>query len=94
MLGSPVLAANDLIAIAAAGLASAVDTVPEIATSKHASIHGDVPLPIVQPGTPVTVAAPQRSLFQTRTVGVTLRFDASWALRDPRALAWMSGVAW
>jgi Phage capsid family len=95
VLGSPVLAANDLIAIAAAGLASAVDTVPEIATSKHASMHMDtVPLPIVQPGTPVTVAAPQRSLFQTRTVGVKIRFDASWALRDPRALAWMSAVAW
>jgi hypothetical protein len=67
VFASPALAANDLIAIAANGLASAVDTMPEIEASKLATLHleDSVPLPISSPGSPNTVAAPTRSLWQT-----------------------------
>ena len=94
--GSPALAANDLIAIAAKGLASAVDTAPEIDITKVATVHMEdtTPLPIASPGSPPTVAEPARSLWQSAAVGLKLRFSADWALRDPRALAWTTVTGW
>ena len=74
-------------------LASAVDAAPEIEASRLATVHmDDEPLSIVDDsGTP---AAPTRSLFQTDTVGIKIRFDASWALRDASGLAWLTTTAW
>jgi hypothetical protein len=93
VLGSPAIAAGDLIAIAVNGLASAVDARPEIETSKLATVHmNDAPAPIVDNAG--VVAAPTRSLWQGDTVGIKLRFNASWALRDPRGLAWLTATAW
>jgi hypothetical protein len=67
VFASPALAGNDLIAIAANGLASAVDATPEIEASKIATVHMEdtTPLPISSPGSPNTIAAPARSLWQT-----------------------------
>jgi hypothetical protein len=45
-------------------------------------------------GSPATVAAPTRSLWQTDAVGIKVRFNADWALRDPRALAWTTVSGW
>jgi len=96
VLGSPALAANDLIAVASNGLASAVDAVPEIEASRLATLHMEdaTPLPIGSTGTPPTVAAPARSLWQTDTVGIKIRFNADWALRDSRALSWTTVTGW
>jgi hypothetical protein len=82
-----------VIAIATQGLASATDAVPELSSSRMATVNMDTaPLPIVDAGG--TVAAPTRSFWQTDTVGIKLGFGASWALRDPRALAWLSTTQW
>jgi hypothetical protein len=93
VLGSPSVAPDDVIAIATQGIASATDAVPEISSSRMATVDMDTaPLPIVDAGG--TVAAPTRSLWQTDTIGIKLRFGASWALRDPRGLAWLTTTAW
>jgi hypothetical protein len=93
ILGSPALAAGDLIAIAVNGLASAVDAAPEIEASRMATVHMDpASLPIADDGG--TLAAPTRSLWQSNIVGIKLRFGASWALRDPRGLSWLTTTAW
>jgi hypothetical protein len=85
VLASPALAAGDLIAVAGYGVASAVDAVPQIESSRVATVHmDDVPLPIGQAG-PI-LATPTRSLWQAGTVGIKIRFNVDWALRDPRAL--------
>jgi hypothetical protein len=96
VFASPALAANDLIAIAVNGLASAVDAMPEIEASKLATLHleDSVPLPIGSPGSPNTIAAPARSLWQTDSLGIKIRFNADWVLRDQRALAWTSVTGW
>jgi hypothetical protein len=95
ILGSPSVAPDDVIAIATQGIASATDAVPEISSSRSATVHmDDDPSAISSIGTPNTVAAPTRSLWQTATIGIKLRFNASWALRDPRALAWLTTTAW
>jgi hypothetical protein len=93
VLGSPAVAADDVLAIAVNGLVSAVDAMPEIAASRLATLHmDDVPGPIVHENG--DVAAPTRSLFQTDTVGIKFRCNASWALRDPRGLAWLTATGW
>jgi hypothetical protein len=93
ILGSPAVTADDLIAVAVSGVVSVVDAAPEIEASRMATIHmNDVPAPIVD-GVG-TVASPTQSMWQSNLVGIKLRFNASWALRDPRALAWTTVTAW
>jgi hypothetical protein len=92
VLGSPAVAPGDVIAIATQGIASATDAVPEIWSSRSATVHmDDDPAPIATSG---AAAAPTRSLWQSDTIGTKLRFGASWALRDPRGLAWLTTTAW
>jgi hypothetical protein len=52
----------------------------------------DVPAAIAPPGGPISV--PMRSLWQTDTLGLQLKFGLTWALRDSRALAWLKTVSW
>ena len=93
VLGSQAVASEDVIAIATQGIASATDAVPEISSSRMATVHMDgAPLPIADAAS--TIAAPTRSLWQTATIGMKLRFGASWALRDARGLAWLTATAW
>src|SRR6185295_2740096 len=80
VLASPAIAPDEVIAIAAHGVASATDTVPKISASRVGTVHMDtVPLPIVDAGG--TLATPTRALWQTDTIGMKLSFGASWALR-------------
>jgi hypothetical protein len=51
----------------------------------------DAPLPIADAAG--TLAAPTRSLWQSDTVGIKICFNASWALRDARGLAWRREIA-
>ena len=95
LLASPAVAINDVIAVAVQGLASATDAAPQIEASQYSAVHMETsPLPIGSPGSPATVAAPTRSLFQTDAIGVKIRFACSWALRDARALAWLTATGW
>jgi hypothetical protein len=86
--GSPGVGADDVIAIAVRGLAAAVDAVPQVETSRAAT------LDMESPAVPVLEGAPVRSLMQTDVVATKVRFGASWALRAPSAVAWMQSVAW
>jgi hypothetical protein len=93
VLGSPAVAADDLMAVAGNGLVSAMDAMPEIEASRIATVHmNDTPAPIADAAG--VLAVPTRSLWQTDTVAIKLGFGASWALRDPRALAWLTTTAW
>jgi hypothetical protein len=79
---------NDLLCIAPAALVAAVNPEPEIEASTAAELHmNDTPLPIVNGGAP---ASPARSLFQTDSVALKMRWPVSWVLRDPRAVAWLT----
>ena len=93
IFSSPALAANDIIAIACNGLASAVSEIPEIEASKLSTLHMEdtTPQPLVSGG---VVASPQRSLWQSDTIGIKIRFLADWNLRDARALAWTTVTGW
>jgi hypothetical protein len=93
VLPSPAVAADDVIAVSGNGLVSAVDAAPEIEVSKIAALHMDTaPVPLADDAG--VMASPIRSLWQSDTVGVKIRFNASWALRDARGLAWLTTTAW
>ena len=77
VLGSPAVAPDDVIAIATQGIASATDPVPEISSSRSATVHMDNdPSAISSIGTPNTVAAP------TRRCGKPLRLDQTSLQRE------------
>ena len=83
ILGSSLLP-NDIIAIAPAAVATAIGTATEIDTGRAATLHMDtVPQPVGS-------VAPHRSLWQTDSVALKGRFPVSWALRDPRGVAWLT----
>lgn len=87
------LVARTVIAIAAAAVVSAINGVPEIDTALEASIHyDDAPGDIADIGG--VFARPVGSMFQTDTIALKLRWPISWALRDVRGIAFMTGVNW
>jgi hypothetical protein len=87
VLQSASVAAGSVIAVASAGLASAIEA-PRLDAGKSVSVHSEtVPQPV---GT----SSPGRSFFQTDTVALRLILGATWAVRDPRAVAVVSGVKW
>jgi hypothetical protein len=79
---------NDLIAVGPNALVSAFSPDPEIETSSAASlVMNDVAAPVVNGGAP---AAPVRSLLQTDSIALKVRWPMAWALRSPAAVAWVS----
>ena len=94
LLASAALAEGTVIAVALPVLVSAV-SVPTVDASQQAVYHEEsVPLALSTPGTPMVVAAPTRSVFQTDTVSLRLRQMISWAVRDSDGIAFMTGVSW
>jgi hypothetical protein len=78
---------NDLLCVAPRALVCALNPEPEIETANAGELHmNDTPLPIVDSGG--IVASPAKSLFQTETIALKMRWPVTWALRDPRAIAW------
>jgi hypothetical protein len=89
VLASPAVG-NDIIVVALPALVSAGDN-PEIETSTASTLHmNDAPLVLVNGGSP---ASPQRSMFQTESVALKMRWPLTWVLRDPRGVAWLT-PAW
>lgn len=89
LLGSAALG-NDMLAIACTGIIAALDPEPELETSNAASLHMEdtATAPIVAVGG--ATANPVRSLFQTDSIAIKVRWPTSWAVRDPRAVAWLT----
>ena len=72
-----------MIAVALPALAMALSSEPEIETSNAATLHTEDTNPSANPS-----AGPRRSMFQTNSIALKVRWPASWALRDPRGVAW------
>src|SRR5262245_4021305 len=96
VLASGAIASDELIAVATNALASATDPVPRIDVGAETLLHMETsPTAIGTTGSPNTVAAPARSLWQTDTVGLRLILQISWGLRHTSGLAWIDNItAW
>ena len=96
IFASSALAVGTLMVIALPALAAAVEPRPEIEAGPSAVLHLDdtAPLAISTPGSPATIAAPVRSLFQMDSTALRLAFHVTWALRSSGAVAVVSDVTW
>lgn len=99
-IGYEVLASNgvaegSLIAIAPNAVTSALDPLPRFEIARQGTLHMETsPTAISAVGSPSTVAAPVRSLWQTDSVGLRLIMECSWGLRSSSGLAWLTGATW
>lgn len=96
IITSTAIPVGRVIMVNAGDFVTATGDVPEFEMSNEATLHMEdsAPLAIGTAGTPNTVAAPVRSLFQTATMGLRMLMDVSWALRRPGSVAWIDGVTW
>lgn len=82
---------NDFLAVACAALVSVFGTEPEIEVGNMGTVTMD-DAPAQDPTTP---AGTFKSLWQSDSIAIKLRWPVTWALRDPRGFAWMTPtVAW
>jgi HK97 family phage major capsid protein len=86
-----------------AGLVIAIDLdsfvssagLPVFDVSSEAVIHeDDAPLPLSATGAPATIAAPERSLYQTDVFGIRQIWFLNWSMRRAAGVSWMTGVNW
>jgi len=84
ILGTPGVA-NDVIAVAQSALVSAFSADPDIEAANAATLVMDD----TSPSTPNTTQ-PTKSLYQTASIGIRMRWPISWALRDARGVAWVT----
>jgi HK97 family phage prohead protease/HK97 family phage major capsid protein len=70
--------------------------VPVFSVSDQASLHLDdtTPLAIGTAGSPNSVAAPVRSLFQTDSIGLRMTMLCNWGLRRTGTVAYVTSVTW
>ena len=96
ILQSTSVTPKTVILIDAADYASATGDEPQFDVSDQAVLHMEdtTPLPIGTTGSPNTVAAPTRSLWQTDSIGIRLLLDINWGLRRTGTVAWVAGVVW
>ena len=96
VLASAALAAGSVVAVEAGGFVSAFGPEPRFDTSDASVIHEEdtTPLAIGTAGSPNTVAAPARSLFQTDATALRMILPCSWGLRAAGHVAWVTGATW
>lgn len=86
ILGSSAIT-NDVLAVAPAALVAALSPEPDVEASKAAQIVMDT-----APGAAGAAGPVNKSMFQSDSVAVKIRWPVTWALRDPRGLAWMTPI--
>lgn len=95
VIASTAVTANTVIALDVADFVTATGDTPMFETSDQATIHMESsPSPISATGTPNTVAAPIRSMFQTNSVALKMTLDVNWAMRRSGMVQYLSSVTW
>jgi hypothetical protein len=87
------LAAGTVIAVAVNTLVAAIEGSPLIDASREVLVHEETAPAAIVDGAGV-VAKPVRSVYQTDSAALRMRWPISWALRDARGVAWMQSVQW
>jgi len=96
VIQSPTVPAGTLTLVDAADFVSVTGDDPRFDISDQATLHMEdtTPLAISAAGSPNTVAAPVRSLFQTDSIGLRMILPINWTLRRAGVVAWTTGVTW
>ena len=93
---SRALTGGTIIAIEPRAFASAFGPEPDITASTEPAFHMDdaAPAPIAVTGTPNTVSAPVRSMYQTDCVALKMILRAAWTMRAPGMVQYITGATW
>jgi len=101
LMGYPVIqsttgTSDTMFLLDAADFMTATGDTPRFDVSDQAVLHMEdtTPLAIGTVGTPPTVAAPARSLFQTDTMAIRMIMDVNWALRHSGVVSWTESMTW
>jgi HK97 family phage major capsid protein len=93
---SGTVTATTVIFLDAADYVSVAGDQPMFDVSDQATLHMEdsVPLAIGTAGSPATVAAPVRSLFQTDSIALRMLLPMNWAMRRTGVVSVTTGVTW
>jgi hypothetical protein len=75
---------NDLAVLAPSALVTAASPTPNVETVTAGTLVMDT-----APG-PAGTTGPEKSMFQTDSMAIKVRWPLAWALRDPRGFAWLT----
>jgi HK97 family phage prohead protease/HK97 family phage major capsid protein len=93
---SSTVPAGMVILIDAADFMSATGDDPRFDVSDQATLHFEdtTPLQIGTVGSPPTVAAPSRSMFQTDSIALRMILPMNWTMLRTGVIAWTQAVTW
>lgn len=96
IIDSGTVPAKTVILVDAADFVVVGGEAPRFEISDQATLHMEdtAPLDLVGPGSPGTVAAPQRSLFQTDSLALRMIMPLNWTQRRAGTIAWVAAVTW
>lgn len=96
IIDSGTVPAKTIVLVDAADFISVSGEGPLFSLSDQATIHEEdtTPLPLAATGTPAVVAAPQRSLWQTDSIGIRMIQDLNWLMRRSGMVVWTQAVTW
>jgi HK97 family phage prohead protease/HK97 family phage major capsid protein len=96
VISSSNVTADTMLLVDAADFVSVTGDTPRFDVSDQATIHMEdtTPLAISTVGSPNTVAAPVRSLWQTDCIGVRMLLDLNWGMRRTGTVAWTQTMTW
>jgi HK97 family phage major capsid protein len=96
VITSTTIAPDSMILMDAADFISATGDTPRFDVSDQAVLHMEDsnPQQISTVGTPATVAAPVRSLWQTDTIGIRMIMDINWAMRRTGMVHTVTTMTW
>ncbi|MGX1320504.1 hypothetical protein AB7M17_003957 [Bradyrhizobium sp. USDA 377] len=97
VIEAPTLAPGTAIALATDGFVVSGDGIPEVDSSRQATLHlADPAEQIGTPGTspdPAVIAAPSVSMFQTDSFALRCISRVTWSAA-PGSVAWIEGATW
>jgi hypothetical protein len=94
ILMTTALTDKTLAAISPAAVASGYTSAPTVEISKDTTLHMEAANPAELVSSPGTVAAPQRSIFQTGAMAVKVRANCAWCIQPGGAATITGGVQW
>jgi HK97 family phage major capsid protein len=96
IISSTTVPAGRVIAVDADWFATATGDAPRFAVSNEATLHEEdtTPLALGVAGSPNTVAAPMRSLFQTDSIAIRLSLFVTWAMVRTGMVQTIAAVGW
>ena len=96
VLGTSGVADGTIIGVDPSAIATGYAGLPTVETAHHATAHFEDtnPQPLSTSGTPNVVAAPTRSGWQTNTLFLKIRMQATWATLMPGTVQVVENVTW